>query len=734
MKLVLQNFRCYKGKHEFIFDDEGMTLISGGSGVGKTTLLMAIYFAITGNCPPKVVSDGCDSCSVSLTFVSFVSTTHSEITITRTRRPNRVVVVSGTTYLEDDLAQQYIYRHFGRFFEITSYVQQQYQKTFLYQSPTEKLEILEKLCFDEEFKPEEIKQKCSNHYKKLTHEHISLKSRYDTLVHLIQQTETQTLPEPIDKPCPSQLEQFKTKQTELQSLEQQYYTQLRVYTQVEEYQTRLVELEQEYKQHKQQRDQRKAHVYPTRNNNSANHIEYTERQLQDHLHAQKQLNQLEKHISQDIWKKHSKTDCEELIADYERDIQYHKEYQTIQQRIQECLKIDEQSQSVSRKKQNLLDAFEGQFECPECHTHLCLLNNELVHSTDSTGSKSNPYIPTTQKRKLIRELDQQLEQYQKQLQSFEHYKNKKTEIEKYIDPTENVSDLEQDYQWIRQYYQTNLDYASKQQLVEQQRKHIQEQIIPHLDSETAHAYLEHMAQEKRLKDKIQYVESQLETLKIQNPRQQNTTSMLDIQNIKSQIELYTRRIAEYTQQQHDYEMYQLKLAQYNKFKEQQNQAQQLEKELQSLEQKMTATLELKQLILRTESEIIDQKILDISKCVNEYLSNIFTEPITVELKTIKKTQTQNEKVQIQLEVYYKNMKCDVSLLSGGEQARMNLAFILAFASIFKSPLLLLDECTSHLDQDLTEIVIEHIHSIGIPKIILIAHQIVEGNFKQILSI
>jgi ABC-type transport system involved in cytochrome bd biosynthesis fused ATPase/permease subunit len=78
------------------------------------------------------------------------------------------------------------------------------------------------------------------------------------------------------------------------------------------------------------------------------------------------------------------------------------------------------------------------------------------------------------------------------------------------------------------------------------------------------------------------------------------------------------------------------------------------------------------------------------------------------------------------------MQCDMSLLSGGEQARLNLAFILAFAHVFHSPLLLLDECTSNLDQELTEIVLEHIESMRISKVILIAHQVVEGNFTQIL--
>jgi ABC-type bacteriocin/lantibiotic exporter with double-glycine peptidase domain len=59
---------------------------------------------------------------------------------------------------------------------------------------------------------------------------------------------------------------------------------------------------------------------------------------------------------------------------------------------------------------------------------------------------------------------------------------------------------------------------------------------------------------------------------------------------------------------------------------------------------------------------------------------------------------------------------------------------MAFANVFQSRLLMLDECTSNLDQELVQIVVDQIETTGIPKVILIAHQVVEGNFKQILQI
>jgi DNA repair exonuclease SbcCD ATPase subunit len=212
------------------------------------------------------------------------------------------------------------------------------------------------------------------------------------------------------------------------------------------------------------------------------------------------------------------------------------------------------------------------------------------------------------------------------------------------------------------------------------------------------------------------------------------TEKFDITELDQDKKRVEEEIISYREQIHAYELYGIHYEKYCNYLEMVKDMEELTRKIQILEKRMSAVSEFKQLILKTESEIIDQKTREISSLVNLYCTQIFNEPITVELKTTKKTSTQNDKVQIQLEVYYKNMKCDPSLLSGGEQARLNLAFVLAFANVFQSRLLMLDECTSNLDQELVQIVVEQIETTGIPKVILIAHQVVEGNFKQILQI
>ena len=209
---------------------------------------------------------------------------------------------------------------------------------------------------------------------------------------------------------------------------------------------------------------------------------------------------------------------------------------------------------------------------------------------------------------------------------------------------------------------------------------------------------------------------------------------LDITQLKEEKIYLQNEILKYRQDMHSFEIYKLKQKEYEHYLGYLNESIILKTKLQQLERQSSAVLEFKQMILKTEAEIIDKRIREISDLANTYAANFFNEPIAVELVTTRRTQTQSEKVQIQLQVYYKNMKCDISILSGGEQARLNLAFMLAFAHVFHSPILLLDECTSNLDTDLTEIVIEQIGNIGIPKVIMIAHQVVEGNFQQIIKV
>jgi DNA repair exonuclease SbcCD ATPase subunit len=692
MRLIIDNFRCYHGIHTFEFVEDGITLISGHSGSGKTSILMALHFVITGNCPPKVVADGCDSCRVTLEM--------NECTITRTRRPNRIVVKEKETnlHVEDDIAQQYIDRYFGKYFDITSYIQQQYQKTFLYQSPAEKLDILEKLCFDDvTIQPEELKKNCTAHMKQLSQQHITLKSRYNTLSEQYAQYGELTLPQPIQYPCETGYRTLLLQLETIKQDEQQYYLQLSNREKREMYQRSIQDLTEQYSK------------YPA--------TRYTEKQMNEHIFYLKEIQRL---TQQPVWIKHSKEDCECMISDYKRDISYHKEYKQILQYIKTQTIFEEEIRVLKERQIAFENLSEGIYECPSCKVRLSL-NNKRLEQTDQDESK----VSTIEKKQIIDQLKVQIEQLQPKIRSLEHYRTRKSELESLIDLEETITSLEEDYKWISDYYESNRAIDAQNKMNETRKQNLTHQLISDYSIEQSIAELEHIRQQTQLSDKIQYTRQQLESIPV-------LEHSMDIDQINQTRKSLEEKIQAYHHLVHQYELYRLQLDQYEKWKTLEQEIENVTRELVITERKMTAMTELRQHILKAESEIIDQKTREISELVNMYCSQIFNEPITIELKTTKKTSTQVDKVQVQLEVYYKNMKCDASLLSGGEQARLNLAFVLAFAYVFHAKLLLLDECTSNLDQELIHTVIEQIEQVGIPKVILIAHQIVEGNFKQII--
>jgi len=140
-------------------------------------------------------------------------------------------------------------------------------------------------------------------------------------------------------------------------------------------------------------------------------------------------------------------------------------------------------------------------------------------------------------------------------------------------------------------------------------------------------------------------------------------------------------------------------------------------------------------ILEAESIAMHNIILSVNTHAQLYLDSFFPEnPILVRLQSFKETK-KSTKPQINIEIEYKGMECDLNMLSGGELSRVILAYTLALGEMFNTPLLLLDECTSSLDQNLTTVVFNAIRELYNGKlVILIAHQVITGIFDKTISL
>ena len=145
---------------------------------------------------------------------------------------------------------------------------------------------------------------------------------------------------------------------------------------------------------------------------------------------------------------------------------------------------------------------------------------------------------------------------------------------------------------------------------------------------------------------------------------------------------------------------------------------------------------LNEKILEAESIAMINIISSINAHARPYLDEFFpVNPISVQLVPFKETKKKTRKPQITLQIEYKGMEADVNMLSGGEFSRVVLSFSLALGEMFNTPIMLLDECTSSLDQELTADIVESIRdNLSGKLIIMICHQICTGQFDRVIEL
>ena len=142
MKLTLLYFRCYE-KATFEFTPGKITLISGPSGIGKSTILQAIYWGLYGSLRHAYHhAHKNEKYSVILEFKDFI--------IYRQGHPNllRITLSDGNKY-EDKVAQQIIDHSYQskEIWKSCSYLDQGGRCTLISASNAERMDLLNKLAF-----------------------------------------------------------------------------------------------------------------------------------------------------------------------------------------------------------------------------------------------------------------------------------------------------------------------------------------------------------------------------------------------------------------------------------------------------------------------------------------------------------------------------------------------------------------------------------------------------------
>ena len=820
MKITLKNFRCYTNQ-TFDFGKDGIVLLSGPSGVGKTSILSGIYFALFG-VGTKIVSYGKSSCSVILEF--------EEITITRTKRPNRLVVNDEKGEYEDTAGQSIINTAFGDTFKTTGYISQNALDSFIMMSPIDKLGFLEKFSFND-VNLTEIKKRCKD----------MIKTRHDCLIKSTSQLEVASLMlQELEKPEKVSFPLKCSKKSREKAIKNENTKNKNASTLIKRCKNKLSSL---------QKEKQNIEVYEAIKKSKEELLEDINEQLADlnikrdsikyigdsklqeyknkllSIISKRELASLESRYNQDVdriekmkkdendsisnkileikdnlWKEYSKDEVKstieeykQIIKDLEKIVELNTNIEKYNVDVDELLKNKEllvSTQNQIDETKTLIEKLHLQqqvLECPSCHTNLKFNENKLeLYDLDIGESNiediDSVKITLSNLKRKISSLQTSIISKEKKLCRLKECNEQLNQIKDQYEELPIINEMKDDMEYIRSYkssqlesekqlskyeaYINNKTYSSTiislENDITQQEKKIKQtksnMNINQDEDEDEDTIRHSISIQKQNKEKLEDIDINISKLSKQELQYQTVLNsykqdisdkygeIRDIKDITPELNKQSLDLVDLEKKKLEHEENIDNIEKYNQYKKSIDNYNSWVEKVSNLEKEETesrrlygAATMLKEVILEAESIAMLNIISSINTHTQPYLDCFFSnDPISIKLvpfKESKKGQTIKKKPQINLEIEYKGMEADISILSGGEISRVILSFTLALGEMFNTPIMMLDECTASLDQELTGVVMDGIRENFNGKlVIIIAHQVVTGGFDRIIKV
>lgn len=815
MYIKFENFRCYKEK-TFELGEKGLTLISGMSGIGKSTILLGINFALYGK-GNKLIKFGEKSCNVLLVF--------NGLKIFRSKRPNRLVV---NDKYEDDAGQSLIYNLFGNNFDITGYISQNSLNSFILMSPSDKLDFIEKFAIDDTDLRSK-KEKCKKIIKERKDDLLGATSKLENTEELF---ETMEKPEKVIFPketknkqkhykneqirlknCGVLIKKNNKKINKLKDLENNrivYNNKFNsllenLYSKKQDLLIFKQKCNSIYENLDEKYEENKSLLKNIINNRELVSLinKYNKDQLSLEEIQKEEIKELKnkiKNLEDTLWIEYEKDEIDEEInnnKDCLKDMKllklYNKEntkllkdFENLQQIKGEIKNIEKNNKKYQKKVDDIKKSINKiklqgvVLSCPECNSSLNLVNNELkifegtlLDDTilDNLEKDLEKYMKTIDKNNSLildyKNIEISVEKNNKKIEKInEDYDNEQYDLEELEDNINILQEYKVDaYSKEKrlEMYKSKLDnnelsntYKTlKKELCKTEKKiqSLREKSVnleENLDVDEE--FVRNSIKEEEIKfQKIDDLEENISKCKEDKDNILNEIKNLkskfvenEVDNIQEEIkklekdnEKLEKDITKYTKNIQIIEkffVYEKQLEHYNMVE---NKIFELNKREKECRDKYSSIQSLYNMILKAESHSIIKVINTINLEVKYFLDKFFVEePMDLTLKPFKqnkKSSNKEIKPQLNLEIMYKNMDCDINMLSGGEKSRVVLAYTLALGQIFNIPFLMLDESTASLDQELTTLVFNNIKEAFEDKlVIVIAHQIITGVFNKII--
>lgn len=818
MKITLKDFLCYENS-TFDFGGEGMTLLSGPSGVGKTSILRGIFFALFGE-GNKLQTYGKLSSRVELEF--------DDIKIVRTKRPNRLIV---NDVYEDDSAQEIINKKFGDTFKTSGYIQQNNLSSFILMSPIEKLAFLEKFAF-RDVDLGKIKSRCKAHITKCNEELLIAVSKLDMAKNILNEFE---IPTEVNFPLKckkdkreqaiknenirfkncntliirseKKIKKYSEEINDLRVLEATLQSRNEIFEElIEKIKNISFDIERTKENYI---GDRKLEKYQRKLENLllSRELNTLEKQQKDNIEKLEEMRTEEENvllkeksnIESSLWKEYSKsetistiTELKQCLSDLEKVESLRNEIKQNSINLQEHQNHKDELEKQLEKlqeKQNLYEKLTYQqelYSCPSCCTKLRLKNKQLVIANVEDTSIDSDLDTLSDEIKILKHSISKLQHLiPKEEIKIEHKKLLEDKINNILSSYEDIPDMDDindDLEYILNYKTSQIElnkklkdleynireekysksYTKFKQSIEKTEEKIDkyqndcklkgdEDNDEYMDEEELR---EEIIKQKQIRDKIDSLELNINKkegerdkckLSLDRVKKIHIEKYGDINNeydFNQKLKIEENNILNYEDKRKEHANNLKVIDEWNKYQEELKNYQSWELKVENLEinekesrNEYAAATQLKDKILEAESIAMLNIINSINTHARLYLDLFFVDnPISAQVRPFKQTK-KNTKPSINIEVEYKGMEADINMLSGGELSRLILAYTLALAEMFNTPLLLLDECTASLDQELSGVVFDSIRENFNGKITLvIAHQVVTGTFDKTICL
>ncbi|MDC3332980.1 hypothetical protein OAV62_01945 [bacterium] len=790
MKIRLKNFGCWKDE-TFEFIDTGINLLSAPSGFGKTTVLRAIVFVLYGT-GRKVAREGTTRCSVELWYKdlhiirskgpcrllvntdleddeaqSVINDKIGDISMLYLEQNGRNTFVNMTPQQKLQYMEKLTFSHYdlgGLKLRLKSKMKT-VETTMLGMDTRIHLckERLSGLVITP--LPKEISRKFIETTQKTPDLVLSeLTSQRLDLVHEIEQCDIQV----------KRITEYEKLSSEFTSA-QNSLLQSKAETQktISKYSSVLQDLTQSYDTNREEHlTELKTHVRLFKRLDRITKELTTQQELYDTMtqtecaDLEERLSAAQSQLSEFPYKR--KEVKKRLRLARERDSHRADRCEVVEQRKQfdrATLTADIQSQTQRLSSlSNEITEYElckKRYDCPSCKVSLRMVDAHLVCVT---GISYDPAHMESMKTNYS-EIEKSLRTFVGELHELDQLDRlyaRKGEMIQEITVEESVEELEDMYEKMSGLKRDVVDLTNSRGTIVEKFRLIEETIPP----------LQSLYDELTLKcgvitrpsQDIDAIEKELGQLSTQRLRINEYEGLLiDVRKVHASTEdrlevleqsfeeqlfdktldEYTHRISELHPRQNALttrieQLYLIKTYLHSKQEESilKAECRTYEEELKELKKIFKKCTEFKALLAKAEGIAIQSTIDTLNTHAQLFLDGFFVDdPISARILSTKGKGTRKEKYQMHIEVIYKGINIEPSMLSGGEYDRLVLGFMLAICETNNSPLVLLDECISSLDQESAEQVCFFLKSHHQTRCsILIAHQIILGMFDNVVDL